>query len=84
VDKSLCGSRLTLAIVGDRARSKCVGRGWSAGRIRYGLRELSVAVLEDSLSEPGASYNGVNPQSAPEYVSVSARKKRRLPGVTHA
>jgi hypothetical protein len=58
--------------------------GWSASRGRYGLRELSVAVLEDSLSEPGASHNGVNPQGAPEYVSVSARKKRRRLDVTHA
>jgi hypothetical protein len=75
MDESFSGSGMTMAIVGDRARSKCVGRGWSASRDRYGLCELSVAVLKDSMSEPGASYDGVNPQGAPQYVSVSTRKE---------
>jgi hypothetical protein len=71
VHGSLSGGGLTLAIVRDRARHRCVERGWSAGRDSSEFRELSVAVLEDSLSEPGASHDGLDPHSAPESVSVS-------------
>jgi hypothetical protein len=72
VDGSLCGSRLTLAIVGDRTRYRCVERGRSVGRRRVGFHDLSVAVLEDSLSEPGASHGGLDPYDTPARVSMSA------------
>jgi hypothetical protein len=62
-----------LTRVDARTRSRCGQKGQSAIRHRLGANGLSVHLLKDLLSEPGAGHDSFDPDDTPECVSMSVK-----------
>jgi hypothetical protein len=74
----LSRNRLTRVVAGTRIRSRCGRKGCSVVRHRHRLRadDLSIYLMEDLVSEPGASNDGVDPDDAPECVSMFVKTQK--------
>jgi hypothetical protein len=72
---SLSRNRLTRVVAGTKTRSRCGPRGQCAIRRRLGVNGLSVCLLKDLLSTPDAGHDSVDPDDAPECVSMFVKTK---------